>query len=120
MSLKTLVFGASLKQHRVSHMIIERLLNQGQEVVAFGLQPGLIAGIEVSPELKPYSDIDTISLYVAARWQPQYYDYLLGLNPRRVIFNPGTENSEFSDLLTENAIEFDIACSMVLLSTNQY
>ena len=120
MEHKTLVFGASLKPNRVSNMVVDRLLNNGHEVVAFGLVPGNISGIEVSPELKAYENIDTISLYISAKWQSDYYDYLVGLKPRRVIFNPGTENGQFYKLLNDNNIEVDVACSLVLLSTNQY
>ncbi|MBT8271631.1 MAG: CoA-binding protein [Flavobacteriaceae bacterium] len=120
MALTTLVFGASLKAHRASHLIIERLLNNGHKAVAFGLLAGSISGIEVSSALKPYQNIDTISLYISPKWQSDYYAYLMGLNPRRVIFNPGTENPEFYKLLQRNGIAVDVACSLVLLATNQY
>ena len=120
MDLTTLVFGASLKRHRVSHRIIVRLVDKGRKVVAFGLVPGKISGIEVSPELKPYSNVHTISLYISPKWQSEYYDYLIGLDPRRIIFNPGTENPDFYELLRKNGINYEVACSLVLLATNQY
>ena len=80
----------------------------------------LINGLEIitgKPELK---DIHTISLYVGALRQPEYYDYILSLKPQRVIFNPGTENDEFFELLENNKIEAIEACTLVMLSTKQF
>jgi hypothetical protein len=118
--MKTLVFGASLKPNRYSNYAIQRLVANNHEVVAFGLKEGEVEGIKIDTELKPYTDLDTVTLYLNAKRQAAYYDYIIGLKPRRVIFNPGTENPEFFELLSENNINFEIACTLVLLSTNQY
>ena len=67
-----------------------------------------------------YKNIDTVTLYLNPKRQEEYYDYIISLQPRRVIFNPGTENMEFIKLLKNNQIESEIACTLVLLSTNQY
>ncbi|MEP2937087.1 MAG: CoA-binding protein [Gilvibacter sp.] len=117
---KTLVFGASLKPERYSNMVIHSLVKNQQEVVAFGLRKGIVAGIEIKTSLIPHSDIDTITLYLNAERQRAYYDYLISLSPKRVIFNPGTYNAEFIELLQKNNIEADAACTLVLLGTNQY
>ena len=69
---------------------------------------------------KQYTDIDTVTMYIGPQRQPEYYDYIVGLKPRRVIFNPGTENSEFETLLTEKGIIAEEACTLVLLGTGQY
>ncbi len=120
MNKKTLVFGASTNPQRYSYLAVNELVNKGHDVVAFGIKKGTVAGIEVDNELKNYSGIDTVSLYMNPQRQETYYEYILSLNPQRVIFNPGTENQEFWDLLKENKIEFERACTLVLLSIGQY
>ena len=117
---KTLVIGASLKPERYSNRVIHKLRNQDIETVAYGLRDGSIGDVSVDTELKQYENIDTVTLYLNPKRQPEFYDYVLSLKPKRVIFNPGTENFEFQKLLEENGIEAEIACSLVLLSTNQY
>jgi len=120
MSKKTLVFGASLKANRYSNFVIQKLVNQGFEVVAFGLKTGEVAGVNIDTQLKSYENIDTVTLYLNPKRQVAYYNYIVSLNPKRVIFNPGTENPEFYKILKTNNIHFEAACTLVLLSTNQY
>ncbi len=117
---KTLVLGASLNPARYSHMAINRLVNNKHEVVAIGLREGKVAGIEIIKEKKLFEDLDSITLYLNPQRQKEYYNYIVSLNPNRVIFNPGTENPELYQLLSENDIESEVACTLVLLSTNQY
>lgn len=90
------------------------------EVVAFGLKKGELAGIEIDTELLQYESIHTVTLYLNPQRQKAYYDYIVSLTPERVIFNPGTENPEFYKILKANNIFFETACTLVLLSTNQY
>jgi predicted CoA-binding protein len=120
MKKKTLVFGASTNPSRYSYLAMNRLANHKHEVVAFGLRTGQVAGIEIDTELKKYDDIDTITLYMNPQRQEAYYDYLISLKPKRIIFNPGAENPEFYKLLREENIEFEQACTLVLLNINQY
>ena len=120
MNKKTLVIGASTKPQRYSNMAMRKLTNYNHETVAFGLREGVEYGVTIDRELKPYKDIDTVTLYLNPTRQVQYYDYIVSLKPKRVIFNPGTENPEFYTILKENDIEFEVACTLVLLSTNQY
>jgi hypothetical protein len=120
MKKKTLVFGASTNPGRYSYLAINRLVNNGHEVVAYGLRQGQVAGIEIDTELEDYSGVDTITLYMNPQRQVDYYKYLMSLKPKRVIFNPGTENPEFYKLLRERQIDFEQACTLVLLNINQY
>lgn len=120
MKKKTLVFGASLKPERYANIALQKLVNYGHEVVAFGSKKGEVAGVSIDTELMSYKDIDTVTLYLGSQNQTPYYEYLIKLNPKRIIFNPGTENSEFYNLLKQNNIEAEEACTLVLLSTNQY
>ena len=120
MNNKTLVIGASLKPQRYSNIAINRLVKYSQEVVAFGLREGTVAGIEIDTDLLPYKDVHTITLYLNPERQKAYYDYIISLMPERVIFNPGTENTDLQNLLKQNNIFFEEACTLVLLGTNQY
>jgi len=116
----TLVLGASLNSDRYSNMAILRLCENAIEVKAFGMKKGTVCGIEIATELQPYQNIHTVTLYLNPKRQEAYYDYILDLNPTRIIFNPGTENPEFYKLLNEASINYEVACTLVLLSTNQY
>ena len=117
---KTLVLGASLNPVRYSNMAINRLVNNKFDVVAIGLREGHVAGVEISKEQQLFDDIDSVTLYLNPQRQKEYYTYIVSLNPRRVIFNPGTENPELYQLLHENNIESEVACTLVLLGTIQY
>ncbi|AKA35889.1 CoA-binding protein [Flagellimonas lutaonensis] len=117
---KTLVFGASLKPHRYSNIAIQKLVANQVPTEAFGPRNGVVSGVQVTTNLDIIQDIDTISLYMNPERQKEYYNAIIALKPRRVIFNPGTENPEFYKLLQENGIEVDVACTLVLLGTGQY
>ena len=117
---KTLVFGASPNPSRYSNLAIRRLVENKIQTEAFGLRPGAIEGVEITRKLEDFQEIDTISLYLNPQRQKEYYQSILDMNPRRVIFNPGTENPEFEQILTENDIEVEVACTLVLLATGQY
>jgi len=120
MSKKTLVLGASLNETRYSNIAIHRLRAKKHEVVAFGLRKGKVNDVSIYTDKKEFRNIDTITLYLNPKRQEEFYDYIVGLKPNRVIFNPGTENTELMEILEENNIESEIACTLVLLSINQY
>ncbi|TBW28477.1 CoA-binding protein [Gramella sp. KN1008] len=120
MKKKTLVIGASLNPARYSNLAINRLVKHGQPTVAIGLRTGKLNGVEIETEKLPFENIDTVTLYLNAKRQRDYYDYILSLKPHRVIFNPGTENPELYDLLKKNGIYFENACTLVMLSSHQY
>ncbi|MBU2950138.1 CoA-binding protein [Tamlana agarivorans] len=117
---KTLVIGASLKSNRYSYLAVQKLVSKLIDVVAFGLRKGVVSGVEIDTTLIRYKNIHTVTLYLNPSRQKEYYDYIIALNPERVIFNPGTENPEFYTLLMEKNIYYEEACTLVLLSTNQY
>lgn len=117
---KTLVVGASLKPNRYSNIAITRLVTYKHTVEAIGLRKGVVAGVEISTEKIPFENIHTVTLYLNPQRQEEYYEYIISLKPERVIFNPGTENPIFYKKLQQNNIEVEVACTLVLLSTNQY
>jgi predicted CoA-binding protein len=116
----TLVLGASLKETRYSNLAIKRLREKKIPTVALGLKEGVVGDVSVDVDRVNYKNIDTVTLYLNSKLQVAYYEYVIGLKPRRVIFNPGTENLDFVKQLHQNDIESEIACTLVLLSTNQY
>jgi hypothetical protein len=120
MKKKTLVFGASTNEARYSNIATRRLRRYNVETVAFGLRSGVVVDVPIDTELKNYENLHTITLYMNPTRQKEYYDYLLQLEPKRVIFNPGTENSEFISLLRQHGVEVEIACTLVMLGMNQY
>lgn len=120
MKKKTLVLGASENPSRYANIAINRLVSHKQPTVAIGLKKGTVAGVPIETEKVDFEDVDTVTLYLGPPRQEQYYDYIVSLRPKRVIFNPGTENPEFYRLLERENIEVEVACTLVLLSTNNY
>jgi predicted CoA-binding protein len=117
---KTLVLGASTKPARYSFIAIEKLVDKGHSVLAIGQNAGEVAGIKIQTKAIPLKNIDTVTLYLNPLRQRDYYNYIVEAQPKRVIFNPGTENPEFYQLLKLNDIKLEIGCTLVMLATNQY
>jgi predicted CoA-binding protein len=120
MNKKTLVIGASTNPDRYSNRAIKALRGKNQETVAIGLREGQVSDVNIDTNLKDYKEIDTVTLYLNASRQEDYYDYIVSLSPKRVIFNPGTENFEFYKILEKANVEVEVACTLVLLATQQY
>lgn len=118
----TLVIGASENPSRYSNMAIKLLKSEGFLVEALGKRTGDVSGIPIQTDsnCENFSQIDTITLYVNPKIQEEYYDFIMKLNPKRVIFNPGTENPDLQAKLTENSIDWEEACTLVLLRSKQY
>lgn len=120
MSKKTLIIGASENPERYAFKAIQKLRSNNHPVVAISKKAGKVADVEFDTDLTPYKDIDTVSLYIGPKHQPEYYDYIIQLSPNRVVFNPGTENEEFFQKLHDAGITYEAACTLVLLSTGVY
>ncbi len=118
--MKTLVIGASKNPERYSYKAADKLLKHGHEIELLGLRPDEIFGQTIDTEKKQFADIDTVTMYVGPQRQAEYFDYIVSLKPRRVVFNPGTENEEFYSILEKNNIQVEEACTLVLLGTGQY
>lgn len=117
---KTLVLGASENPARYGNIAVNRLVQHNHPVVAIGKRKGNVAGINIITEHPEMDDIDTVTLYLNPTNQKPYYDYILSLKPKRVIFNPGTENDELEDMLRKEGIQPVEACTLVMLGTGQY
>ena len=119
-SKKTLIIGASEKEWRYSNLVTTRLLEKGYEVVAIGSREGKIKQVMIETGFPDFKDIDTVTIYLSEKNQKAYYCYILKLNPKRIIFNPGAENKELFELAGKNGIEPIEACTLVMLSTGQF
>jgi predicted CoA-binding protein len=117
---KTVVLGASDSPMRYSFLAVRRLKSYDHPVVAIGKKKGSIDDIQIITEHPSMSDVDTVTLYLNPMHQKQYYDYILSLHPKRIIFNPGAENAELETLAKQNGIQPINACTLVMLSTGQY
>ncbi|MCU0339237.1 MAG: CoA-binding protein [Spirosomaceae bacterium] len=117
---KTVIIGASTNPERYAFMAAHRLVEHGHPIRLVGIKEGEVAGQPIHVTRPQFREIDTVTLYVGPRNQPEWYDYVLSLRPQRVIFNPGTENPDFAALLRQNHIQAEEACTLVLLSIGAY
>lgn len=117
---KTLLLGATTKPDRYAFRAINMLTQKGHTVLAIGQNAGEVAGVKIHTKAIPVKNIDTVTLYLNPSRQRDYYNYIIEAQPKRVIFNPGTENPELYQLLELNNIKVEVACTLVLLATNQY
>jgi predicted CoA-binding protein len=120
MNKKTVVIGASDNPEKYSYKATIALQKNNHEVIPVGIREGIINGITIITGKPIVTDVDTVTLYVGAKNQPDWFDYVIGLKPKRVVFNPGTENPEFEQLLQKNNIATTEACTLVLLAIGDY
>lgn len=117
---KTLVIGASENPQRYSNKAMRMLQEYGHPIVAIGNRDGQVSGVSFDKEKHSFTDVDTVTLYLNPKRQEEYYDYVIKLKPKRIIFNPGAENDDFKILAEENGIQTLKACTLVLLRTGQF
>jgi predicted CoA-binding protein len=117
---KTMVLGASANPSRYSYLAIKKLTAKQHPVVAIGKKKGKVGEVNIETDHLPVPDVDTITLYLNPINQQQYYDYILDLKPKRIIFNPGTENEYLIKKAKENNIETVVGCTLVMLSIGNY
>ena len=120
MSKKTLVLGASNNPEKYSFLAINRLVANNHVVKAIGLKESEVNDVKIVSSKKLYQKIDTVTLYLNKGNQRIFYEYIVALNPKRVIFNPGTENIELENILKEHNISFERSCTLTLLAIGQY
>lgn len=121
-SKKTVIIGASTNPSRYAHTAAIMLKERDVPFVPVGIKTGIISGEKIlNLRDKPsIPDVHTVTLYVGPKNQIEWYDYILSLKPDRIIYNPGTENQEFMEMAEKEGIDVLEACTLVLLSTNQY
>ena len=116
----TAVFGSSVKPMRYSFKAINKLRQNGHPVHALGLREGRVADVEIQTGKPKLTDVHTVSMYLGPQNQAEYYEYIQSLNPKRVIFNPGTENAEFAKALKDNGVEVVEYCTLVMLDMDMF
>lgn len=116
---RTLVLGASSNPERYSYTAMEMLSQAGVPFLGVGNRSALVFDREIQKEI-PNEFFQTVTLYLSAKNQAPYVEIILRLKPERVIFNPGTENPVFQQLLKEKGIYYEEACTLVLLRSGQY
>jgi predicted CoA-binding protein len=119
MANTTLVLGASANPSRYSYLAVLKLVRHNHDVIAYGTREGLIGNISITTTW-PTQAVDTVTLYIGPERQEEYYSAIIALRPRRIIFNPGTENPAFYKLLEKTEIEFEEACTLVMLGAGTY
>ena len=119
---KTVIIGASTNPARYAYLAAEMLTSYGHEIVPIGIHTGELFGksilnIREKPEV---TAVDTVTLYIGPQRQTEWYDYILSLKPKRIIFNPGTENPEFETKTKESGAKAIEGCTLVMLRTGQF
>ncbi|WP_207429693.1 CoA-binding protein [Pedobacter sp. SYSU D00535] len=117
---KTLVLGATPDTSRYAYLAANKLVRYGHPIINVGIKKGEVAGVQIEKPEKIHTDVDTITLYVGPQNQKGLYDYILDTKPKRIIFNPGTENPELELMANQKGIETLYACTLVMLSTGHY
>ena len=117
---KTLVIGASTNPIRYSYHAVISLRSHGHEIIALAKRKNQIGDVIIQTQFPDKESIHTVTMYIGAQHQPEYYNLVIDLQPKRVIFNPGTENPEFEKLLASSGIEVVKGCTLEMLSFNQY
>ncbi|MEI6020686.1 MAG: CoA-binding protein [Bacteroidota bacterium] len=120
MNKPTLILGASENAERYSYLATEKLLKYGHSVYPVGIKAGKIKETDILLNKPIIENIDTLTLYVGPKNQQEWYDYILQINPKRLIFNPGTENEELQQLAQKAGITCIEACTLVMLSIGDY
>ena len=116
----TVVLGASPNPDRYSYLAVSRLVAKGHPVLAIGKRDGKIGSTPITKEHPVPENVDTVTLYMNPTLQKEYYDYIFQLQPKRIIFNPGTENDDLAEQAENKGIAPIEACTLVMLSTGQY
>ena len=116
----TLILGATTNPTRYAYLAAERLTGYGHDIFPVGIKKGEVFGKNIENNKNTMAGIDTITLYIGPRHQTEWYDYIVKTKPKRLIFNPGTENMELAQMAKDNGIEPVFACTLVMLSTGQY
>lgn len=118
--MKTILIGASTNPERYAYKAACSLKEHGHEVVLLGIKPGNVEGIQIQTDRPELKDVDTVTLYLNPQNQVSWYGYILGLKPRRIIFNPGTENEQLAEIARAVGIDTVEACTLVMLSVGNY
>ena len=119
---KTVIIGATTNPGRYAYLAARMLSEYNHEIVPVGIKDGAVFGKEILDILEkpPVDDVHTVTMYIGPKKQPDYYQYILGMKPKRIIFNPGTENDEFIRLAEQQGVEALEGCTLVMLRSGEF
>ena len=117
---RVLVIGASAHVWRTSYTAIRRLLDHGHEIIGIGARDAQVHGVNVGTEMPELEEVHTVTMYLRAALQKDYYDYIVGLKPKRLIFNPGAENPKLAKVARDHHIKVHNSCMLVMLSSGNF
>ena len=117
---KTLILGATTNKNRYAYKAAEQLTKAGYSIIPFGIKKGTVFGKKIINEWINFEEVDTVTLYLGPESQKHYFEKIISIQPKRVIFNPGTENKIFQTMLAKAKINFEESCTLVLLSIDEY
>lgn len=122
MNKKTVIVGATSNPSRYAYLAAERLSQKGHDIVPVGIKKGEVLNQPILDlkEKPAIREVDTVTMYINARHQKEWQEYILSLNPKRIVFNPGAENPELAQKASERGIEAINACTLVMLSAHTY
>lgn len=116
----TIILGASPNPSRYSFLATLRLEEAGHTVYPVGIKEGIIGNNSIITDKNCIKEVDTITIYIGAKKQAEWYNYIFQCNPKRIIMNPGTENPELWSMAREKGIECEEGCTLVMLATGQF
>jgi predicted CoA-binding protein len=121
-SKKTVIIGATTNASRYAYLAAERLDGAKVEFIPVGIKKGEVLGKSILPikEKPTINDVHTVTMYIGPKNQPEWYDYILSLNPKRIVFNPGTENEAFENMARQQNVEIVEGCTLVMLGVGTY
>ncbi|MFW6020018.1 MAG: CoA-binding protein [Bacteroidales bacterium] len=117
---KTIVLGVSPDPQKRAHRVCKKLLEKGHTIVPLGIRPGYVNNIPIITDISTAEEVHTVIIYLRASRQKSWLPYILASKPRRIIFNPGSENPELIELAKERKIDILYECALLMLSSNRY
>ena len=120
MGKDTVVIGATPSEEKYGFKATVSLKNHGHKVYPIGIKAGNIEGLDIITDKPTIQNVDTVTLYVGPQNQDGWKDYIFSLKPKRLIFNPGTENEVLEAAAKAKGIETVQACTLVMLSIGNY
>ena len=116
---RTVIIGSNPKTNNYAFLAANRLQDHGHEFIPVGISEGQVLGKSIM-NIHEIEEVDTVTLYINPQRQTEWYDYILSLKPKRIIFNPGTENQELKKKAEAQGIICEEACTLVMLSVGNF
>lgn len=121
MEKTTVLLGASPKPDRFAYKAVRSLQRRNIPVIALGRKDADLDGIKIRKGMPgDIGPVHTVTLYLNPKNQEEYYDYIISLQPSRIIFNPGTWNPDLAELARSHDIEVVRDCMLIMLNSSKF